>query len=177
MKLKPTFTSVKHPPPHSPPPEGCPKGGVVDSPKTSMPPPPNPILCSINNIPIKRNFIENRPYNTTLIQRAKEKRKAGILSEVLFWQQVHKRAFHNTDFDRQRIIGIYIVDFYIKALGLVIEIDGSSHDTKVDYDRMRQLYLEGLGLRVYRLKDGDVKINLAVVMEELERYIVEEYGD
>ena len=158
--------------------ETCPQGGVALTVNPTHPAPDPPqILCSINNIPIKRNFVENLPCNHALSQRAKEKRKAGILSEVLFWLQVHKGAFHEIDFDRQRIIGNYIVDFYVKALGLVIEIDGSSHDTKVEYDRKRQQYLEDLGLKVYRLTDGDVKMNLGIVMAELERYIVEEYGE
>ncbi|REC70096.1 endonuclease domain-containing protein, partial [Chryseobacterium rhizosphaerae] len=88
------------------------------------------ILTHIRNIPIQRNFVENLPFNPHLIILLKEKRKAGILGEVLFWKKVRARVFHNIDFDRQRIIGNYIVDFYVKALGLVIEIDGSSHDEK-----------------------------------------------
>jgi len=55
-------------------------------------------------------------------------------------------GFHRIDFDRQRVIGNFIVDFYVKALGLVIEIDGSSHIGKEDYDKQRQNYLESLGL-------------------------------
>ena len=106
-----------------------------------------------------------------------QKRKAGILSEVLFWQQVHKGVFHKIDFDRQRIIGKYIVDFYVKTLGLVVEIDGCSHDEKIEYDAERQRYLESLGLRVYRIEDYDVKNNLDNVMLGLERYIVGEYGE
>jgi len=99
------------------------------------------------------------------------------LSEVLFWQQVHKGVFHKIDFDRQRIIGNFIVDFYVKKLGLVVEIDGSSHDEKQEYDAKRQKYLEELGLRVYRITDFDVKNNLDIVMLELENYIVREYSE
>ena len=91
------------------------------------------MLTTINNHPIYRNFIENLPYNSTLKQLAKAKRKAGILSEVLFWKQVHQGIFYKIDFDRQRIIGNYIVDFYVKALGLVVEIDGNSHNQKQEY--------------------------------------------
>jgi len=133
-------------------------------------------ITTINNIQIKRNFVENLPYNPALKQLAREKRKAGILSEVLFWQQVHKGHFYNIDFDRQRIIGNYIVDFYVKTLGLVVEIDGSSHDEKVEYDAIRQEFLENLGLRVYRIKDSDVKNYLDDVMEDLKNFIVREYG-
>jgi very-short-patch-repair endonuclease len=177
--------------PNSPPLEGCPKGGVVDlhernHPNHPLPPPKegNPeekpegnLAGNINGIFIRRNFVENLPFNPNLKQLAKDKRKAGILSEVLFWQQVYKKIFHNMDFDRQRIIGNYIVDFYVKTLGLVIEIDGSSHDNNEDYDAERQAYLESLGLRVYRITDLDVKRNLSAVMTGLENYIVSEYGE
>ena len=125
---------------------------------------------------IYRNFVENLPYNGALSQLAKNKRKAGILSEVLFWQQVHKGIFHKIDFDRQRIIGNYIVDFYVKTLGLIVEIDGSSHNNKQEYDANRQAYLESYGLKVYRITDIDVKKNLSNAMKGLEHYIVNEYS-
>ena len=137
----------------------------------------NSILTTINNIPIVRNFVEHLPYNPTLKQLAKEKRQAGILSEVLFWKQVHKGLFHEIDFDRQRIIGNYIVDFYVKGLGLIIEIDGTSHDYKNDYDAKRQRYLEALGLKMYRILDWDVKMQLQTVMIGLEDYILKEFGE
>ncbi|MBK9633935.1 MAG: DUF559 domain-containing protein [Bacteroidetes bacterium] len=121
--------------------------------------------------------MENLPYNPKLKQLVKDKRKAGILSEVLFWVQVHKGKFHKIDFDRQRIIGNYIVDFYVKTLGLIVEIDGNSHDYKQDYDAERQLYFENLGLKVFRCTDDDVKKNIDSVLMALEDYIIDEYGE
>ena len=50
-------------------------------------------ITNINSTPIKRNFTENLPHNQKLKQLAKDKRKEDILSEVLFWQQVHKNNF------------------------------------------------------------------------------------
>ena len=134
------------------------------------------IIGYIHHVPIRRHFVENLPHNAALNGLARDKRKAGILSEVLFWQQVHQGMFHHIDFDRQRIIGNYIVDFYVKTLGLVIEIDGCSHDNKIEYDALRQEYLESQGLKVYRIIDDDVLKNLDLVMRELERYIVREWG-
>lgn len=133
------------------------------------------IITEINGVSICRNFIENLPYNPYLRKLLSGKRKAGILSEVIFWKQVRARTFYNIDFDRQRIIGNYIVDFYVKNLGLVIEIDGWSHDTKEIYDEVRQKYLESLGLKVFRIKDFDVKNNLAIVMKDLEDLIIKHY--
>ncbi|GAA5083060.1 DUF559 domain-containing protein [Chryseobacterium ginsengisoli] len=133
------------------------------------------IITEINGISIYKNFVENLPYNPKLKPLLSGKRKAGILSEVIFWKQVRAGKFHNIDFDRQRIIGNYIVDFYVKNLGLVIEIDGWSHDTKEIYDEVRQKYLESLGLKVFRIKDFDVKNNLAIVMKDLEDFIIKHY--
>jgi len=134
------------------------------------------ILTIINGIPIRRNFVENLPYNPKLKPLLHGKRKAGILSEVIFWNQVRAKCFHEIDFDRQRIIGNYIVDFYVKKLGLVIEIDGWSHDEKKDYDDMRQKYLESLGLKIFRASDFDVKNNLGKVVKDLEDFVVQNYG-
>jgi very-short-patch-repair endonuclease len=134
------------------------------------------ITAYINGQPIYRNFIEDLPYNLKLKTRTRALRMAGVLSEVIFWKQVHKEMFWKIDFDRQRIIGNYIVDFYIKTLGLVVEIDGSSHNNKEDYDQKREDYLISLGLRVYKISDLRVKHDLNNVMTELENYIIEEFG-
>lgn len=90
--------------------------------------------------------------------------------------QVTKKQFHKIDLDRQRIIGNYIVDFYIKQLGLVIEIDGSSHDDKQAYDKRREEYLISLGLKIYRITVDDVMKQMDFVMMGLEEYIIKEYG-
>lgn len=134
------------------------------------------IITIIIGVPIRRNFVENLPYNPHLKALLKEKRKARILGEVIFWKKVRAKNFHKIDFDRQRIIGNYIVDFYVKTLGLIIEIDGSSHDEKQVYDAIREEYLESFGLFVFRINDFDVKNNLSVVMKELEDFIVLHYG-
>ncbi|WP_254906713.1 hypothetical protein [Flavobacterium sp. FPG59] len=51
------------------------------------------IAAYINGKPIYRDFIENLPYNIKLKNRARALRKAGVLSEVIFWLQVHKGIF------------------------------------------------------------------------------------
>lgn len=133
-------------------------------------------LTQINGIEIFRRKIEVLPKNKELISRARSLRKGYVLSEVIFWKQVRNKEFHQIDFDRQRIIGNYIVDFYIKSLGIVIEIDGSSHNNKEDYDIKRQQNLESLDLKIYRISDFRIKNDLANVMKELEDYIIENFS-
>lgn len=134
------------------------------------------IVTYIHEKPIYRRSIELLPYNKALSSRAKALRKVGVLSEVIFWRQVRNNTFWSIDFDRQRIIGSFIVDFYVKSLGLIIEIDGSSHNGKEEYDNMREAFLNDLGLHVYRISDFRVKHDLDNVMKELENYIIQEFG-
>lgn len=51
------------------------------------------ILTHIQGVPIQRNFVENLPFNPHLIVLLKEKRKARILSEVIFWKKFGPEHF------------------------------------------------------------------------------------
>ncbi len=113
-----------------------------------------------------QNYFE-LPYNPQLKERARALRQAGNLSEVLFWNQVKNKQFKGYDFDRQKIIGNYIVDFYCSNCNVVIEIDGSSHDNKVEYDANRDAYLESLGLTIIHIPVEDVLHRMDVVMDML----------
>ncbi|OGQ99763.1 MAG: DNA methylase [Deltaproteobacteria bacterium RIFOXYA12_FULL_61_11] len=107
------------------------------------------------------------PFNPQLKERAKALRRAGNLSEVLLWNQLKRGQFEGLDFDRQKIIGNYIVDFYCAEKNAVIEVDGSSHDDKAEYDAQRDAFLTGLGLHVIHILDKDVKQDIAAVMDLL----------
>jgi very-short-patch-repair endonuclease len=107
------------------------------------------------------------PYNSALKERSKALRKAGNLAEVLLWQQLKNKQFFGLDFDRQKIIGDYIVDFYCASQNLVIEVDGSSHNDKEEYDAQRDAFLEGFDLKVIHITDKDVKTRLEAVMQFL----------
>ena len=112
----------------------------------------------------------NLPYNPDLLQKAKELRKAGILSEVLLWNQLKNGKFNHLDFDRQKIIGNYIVDFFCSEYMVVIEVDGVSHDFKYDYDLKRDTFLKELGLKVIHIPDADVKRDINAVINYLKEH-------
>ena len=90
------------------------------------------------------------PYSPKLKARAKEIRHHMTLAEVLLWKRLKNRQVLGCDFDRQRPIGNYIVDFYCKELMLAIEVDGRSHDFKELQDQRRQKEIEAYGIRVLR---------------------------
>ncbi len=110
------------------------------------------------------------PYNPSLKTRARRLRKAGNLAEVVLWNQLKNKQFKGYDFDRQKIIGNYIVDFYCTNCNCVIEVDGGSHNEKEEYDRRRDFYLTSLGLTVIHFTDGDVLHNLDWVMQALNNH-------
>ena len=112
----------------------------------------------------------NLPYNPNLLQRAKELRKAGVLSEVLLWNQLKNRKFKNLDFDIQKVIGNYIVDFFCATYIVVIEVDGVSHDFKYDYDMQRDTFLKELGLNIIHIPDSDVKRDINAVINYLKEH-------
>jgi very-short-patch-repair endonuclease len=100
-------------------------------------------------------------------------RKSGILSEVIFWKTFKNKEVLGWDIDRQIIIGRYIVDFFIPELGLVIEIDGKSHDLKYDYDVERENYLKSLSMEIIRINDREIKNNLDNCVEFLKQKVKE----
>jgi very-short-patch-repair endonuclease len=113
-----------------------------------------------------KNYME-LPYNPNLKKTARKLRKAGNLAEVLLWEQIKNKKFKGLDFDRQKIVGNYIVDFFCSACNVVIEIDGWSHDYKQEYDIEREAFLRGLGLDVIHIADNDVRKQMPSVLDML----------
>ena len=80
------------------------------------------------------------------------------------------------DFDRQKQIDHYIVDFYCAKLRLAIEIDGESHWQIGEEDRSRQSQLEELGIRFLRFPDIMVKRDINNVLSSIQTWIEEHAG-
>ena len=74
---------------------------------------------------------------------------------------------------RQKVIGSYIVDFYIASARLVIELDGSQHyaDVAIQADRSRDADLQSLGLQVLRYANSDVNRNFPGVCQDILNHI------
>ena len=68
-------------------------------------------------------------------------------------------------FLRQKVIDNYIVDFYCRRAGLVIELDGSQHyeEQGVLKDTVRTKCLEARNLHVLRIPNNEVNKNFESV--------------
>ena len=113
------------------------------------------------------------PYNPILKDLARELRNNSTLSEVLLWKHLKGGQMLGYDFDRQKPIDNFIVDFFCNELMLAIEIDGETHNFRMTRDKERQKRLEGLGVWFLRFTDEEVKQNIEGVVEEIERWIRE----
>mgnify|MGYP001613197120 CR=1 FL=1 len=115
--------------------------------------------------------ISFQTYNPKLIERARELRKNSTLSEILLWEKLKGRQLSGYKFRRQSAILKYIVDFYCKELNAVIEIDGLSHDYKMDYDAIRQKNLENAGITILRFNDLEIKKDIKNVLQQISEWI------
>ena len=113
------------------------------------------------------------PYNKSLKKLARKLRKNMTVSEKLLWNELKGKKISGFDFDRQRPIDNYIVDFFCKDLMLAIEIDGIVHDNEEaeEKDKARQEKLESLGVRFLRFKDEDVKTDLSEVVRAITNWV------
>lgn len=107
----------------------------------------------------------------TMRRRSQILRKNMTLEERTLWYQ-YLRAYP-LQWNRQKVIGPYIVDFYCKRAGLIVELDGSQHydPATMAYDRERTAYLNSLGYTLIRFTNTDVKTNLSGVCAVIDRTV------
>ena len=92
----------------------------------------------------------NNKRNETLTERSQELRRTMTKEEKHLWYDFLKKIPYTVN--RQKVIGHYIVDFYIAEAQLVIELDGAQHYESENkrYDQERDAYMEKNGIGVLR---------------------------
>ncbi len=115
----------------------------------------------------------NTTNNNRLTKKAQTLRKNMTKEERLLWYEFLKSL--PITFNRQKVIGNYIVDFYCAFVKIVIEIDGSQHfsEENIVLDKERDKYLNSLGLRVLRYNNLEIKRNFKGVCEDIIKVIKE----
>jgi very-short-patch-repair endonuclease len=98
---------------------------------------------------------------------AQQLRRRSTQSEVILWEALRNRRLEGRKFRRQHPIGTFVVDFFCKEEGLIVEIDGAVHESQQSLDRQRQELLESLGLRFVRISSVLVETDLSTVLETI----------
>ena len=119
--------------------------------------------------------MEKSNYNKKLKVYGRHLRKAGTPGEAVLWAEVlSAKKFYGLQFNRQFAIENFIVDFICRKLRLVIEVDGMSHQFKIEEDVLRDIRLRQLGYEVVRINESDVMNDLDNVIRTLEACLPEE---
>ena len=99
----------------------------------------------------------NHNYNKNLKNYSHELRTLSVSkAEKFIWKSLLKQKKLGVGIKRQRPIGNFIVDLFSQEIGLIIEIDGSSHLNKGTYDFYREEKLKTLGYTIIRFQEGEV---------------------
>ena len=112
-------------------------------------------------------------YSGKLKKRAQQLRKLDTATEEekQLWYQFLRS--YQPQFRRQKQFGIYIVDFYCAKAKLVIEVDGGHHHEaeQLEWDRNRTVYLNSLGLCVYRVTNESVQTDFDRVKNNIDSIV------
>ena len=113
----------------------------------------------------------NSFHNSMLNEKAKSLRRNMTKEERHLWYDFLKEL--PVMVHRQKVIGPYIVDFYIASAKLVIELDGSQHyeENGRAADLKRDIYLRAQGLQVVRYSNADVNRNFQGVCEDILKHL------
>jgi len=89
-------------------------------------------------------------------------RKDATDAERRLWRMLRNRQMAGLKFFRQYSVGPYILDFYCPEQRLAIEVDGGPQ-----CDARRDRYLQDLNIRVIRLWNNDVLLNIEAVGQKI----------
>ena len=100
---------------------------------------------------------KNKPTDYRLARNLRQNPTNG---EQVLWHQL-RVATKNTGFKFrcQHPIQPYIADFICLKLRLIIEVDGISHDLRLDKDKKRDAHLKHMGYEVLRFTNEEVLKN------------------
>lgn len=93
------------------------------------------------------------------------------LAESVLWEELRTLDV-GTRFNRQYIIGDYIVDFASQRKGLVIEVDGGYHAERQQQedDAVRERHLERMGFHILRFTNEEVLFDTDNVLSQIKSY-------
>ena len=113
----------------------------------------------------------NKLHNPKLSGNAQRLRREMTKEERHLWYDFLKAL--PVTVHRQKVLGSYIVDFYIASAKIVIELDGSQHyeDLGKQKDRDRDAWLKSEGYRVLRYANADVNQRFSTVCEDIYNHL------
>ncbi len=103
------------------------------------------------------------------LQYALGLRQRMTTAEEILWSALRRRQINGCKFRRQVPLGRFIVDFLCVEQCLIIEVDGSVHESQRAYDAERERELELHGYRILRFSNDEVCLNLSGVIDTIRK--------
>ena len=94
-------------------------------------------------------------------------------AEQKLWSHIRGKQIHGVQFNRQKPISNYIVDFYCARARMVLELDGGQHFEAAheEKDKTRDKVLSKLGLLVLRFNNYQVLMETDSVLESIHAHV------
>ncbi len=114
-----------------------------------------------------KNIVIGQKVSETKVKIAKKLRRNMTDEEAVLWEYLKANRLNGLHFRRQQIIDGFIADFYCHSEGIVIEADGDIHEQRTGYDVERDRILSARGLRVFRVRNEEIRNSLTDVLEHI----------
>ena len=113
----------------------------------------------------------NKLHNPKLSGNAQRLRREMTKEERRLWYDFLKTL--PVTVHRQKVLGPYIVDFYIAAAKIIIELDGSQHYENLGKtkDEERDAWLKNEGYQVLRYANTDVNRRFQSVCQDIANHL------
>ena len=113
---------------------------------------------------------ENHLFNRKNLKSIRSSlRNKSTSAEAVLWNLLKSGNLKGRKFRRQHSIDKYIVDFYCTSEKLFVELDGNPHGDyiKIEKDKIRDKYLEELGLTILRFENRFVFQDPDYLLDEI----------
>jgi very-short-patch-repair endonuclease len=109
--------------------------------------------------------------DSILTKLARVNRQKHTPSEMILWNVLRGSNLDGWKFKRQMVIDKFIVDFCCPEARLIVELDGSIHDSREAQlaDELRTEHLIACGYQVIRFRNEQVIHSLPEVLEALKK--------
>jgi very-short-patch-repair endonuclease len=114
---------------------------------------------------------EQLPEKTAFVRKLRREQTAF---ESTLWKFLKAHQLDGLHFRRQHPIGPYIADFACIKARLIVELDGNSHDERIDTDANRDTDLEAMGWRVLRFPNVYLRDNPDALWQMIEMELTRE---
>ncbi|BDI28630.1 hypothetical protein CCAX7_006810 [Capsulimonas corticalis] len=115
-----------------------------------------------------KGYLERLPVtDPVVLAAAQQMRREMTPMEQRLWNAISGKKLNGLRFRSQHPFGRFVIDFYCPSCKLAVEVDGSVHEGREEYDAERTLFLQSYGCRVIRFRNNEILNDLSGVLTKI----------